>query len=123
MEKRARQLFILAADFISPVRTRTTFEARDRPYVTILKSVPSHPLQIEPTRKSRPARSQERAGRISLDLNDEVSTGSDSDRVLFQAMSTVGLIVTRSLPLPVLTAGNRPRLTSPTRHQPESPGR
>ncbi len=61
-----RQLFILAADFISPVRTRTTFEARDRPYVTILKSVPSHPLQIEPTRKSRPASSQELAGRISV---------------------------------------------------------
>jgi hypothetical protein len=39
-----RQLIsFLAADFISPVYSSTTIEARDRPYVTILKSVPANP--------------------------------------------------------------------------------
>jgi len=35
---------------------------------------------------------------------DEVSTGSGSDRVIVRANSTVALIETRSLPLPVLTS-------------------
>ena len=38
-----------------------------------------------------------------LILRDEVSTGSDSDRVSVPANSTVLLPETRSLPLPVLT--------------------
>ena len=33
----------------------------------------------------------------------EVSTGSGSDRVIVPALSTIALIETRSLPLPVLT--------------------
>ena len=41
-KERMRQLIsLLAADFISPVNSSTTFEVRDRPYVTILKSVPA----------------------------------------------------------------------------------
>ena len=42
VKERMRQLIsLLAADFISPVYSSTTFEVRDRPYVTILKSVPA----------------------------------------------------------------------------------
>ena len=64
-----RQLIsLLAADFISPVYSSTTFEARDRPYVTILKSGQPTLVIPEPTLKFRPASSDtsELAGRISF---------------------------------------------------------
>jgi hypothetical protein len=63
----AATFFISAAEIISPVITSTTFEARDRPYVTILKSSALSPLKHPNLPESRrPARSQELAGRISF---------------------------------------------------------
>jgi len=54
-EERVRQLIYFSSRRLYLARQkRTTFEARDRPYVTILKSVPSHPWKIDPTRKSSP---------------------------------------------------------------------
>jgi len=41
-------------------------------------------------------------------LNNEVSTESDSDRVSTPAISTLAVIETRSLPLPVLTSSPSP---------------
>ena len=43
-----RQLSFEAADLIPPSRS-TTFEVQDRPYVTILKSVPATLERPEPT--------------------------------------------------------------------------
>jgi hypothetical protein len=55
VQERMRQLILfLAADFISPVNSSTTFEVRDRPYVTILKSVPATLVIPEPTLKFSP---------------------------------------------------------------------
>ena len=53
--ERMRQLIYFSSRRLYLARQkRTTFEARDRPYVTILKSVPSHPCYPEPTLKFSP---------------------------------------------------------------------
>jgi len=55
LEERVRQLaYFFGRRFYLARQKRTTFEARDRPYVTILKSVPSHPWIIDPTPEVSP---------------------------------------------------------------------
>src|SRR5882762_1260792 len=60
--------YFLAADFIPPSIESTTFEVRDRPYATILKSVPSHPCYTRTYPDVSPRRSQELAGRFSFQV-------------------------------------------------------
>ena len=80
MEERVRQLtFFWSRRLYLARQKRTTFEARDRPYVTILKSVPSHPWIIDPTPEVSAPRVRKNEWGASLYI-DEVAIGNDSHR-------------------------------------------